>query len=105
MSHAICMDQMKKLSDSLYNSKIRYGLQLYGKVRINELDPTENLLDKLQITQNKCARFLHGSSIKDKINTKSIYKEMNLLSINQLNAQIKLTEVCKSLNLKSYPTK
>ena len=76
---------------------------MYGKVRINELDPTENLLDKLQITQNKCARFLHGSSIKDKINTKSIYKEMNLLVINQLNAQIKVREVWKSSMNSNYP--
>ena len=66
-------------------------------------DPIENLLERLQVTQNKCARFLHGSTLLDKINMKTIYKETKLLSVNQINAQIKLVEVWKSLNLKNYP--
>ena len=41
----------------------------------------------------------------DHINNKVIYKETNLLSVNQINAQIKLTEVWKSLNIDSYPIK
>ena len=73
-------------------------------VRLNQLDPAESLLDSLQITQNKFARFIHGSTLQDRINTKTIFKETNLLSINQLNAQTKLLEVWKSQNIKSYPT-
>ena len=34
---------------------------------------------------------------------KQIFKETNLLSVNQINAQIKLTEVWKSQNTDSYP--
>ena len=79
--------------------------QLYGKVRLGDLDPTDTLLDSLQTTQNKFARFIHGSTLMDRIGTKTIFKETNLLSINQLNAQIKLLEVWKSQNIKSYPTK
>ena len=41
----------------------------------------------------------------DKIKTKKIFKETNLLSVNQINAQIKLTEVWKSIHTDSYPTK
>ena len=96
---------MKKISDSLFTSKIRYGVQLYGKIRIRDTDPTDSLLDRLQIAQNKFARFLHGTTLQDRINTKVIYKETNLLSCNQINAQIKLTEVWKSKNIKAYPTK
>ena len=72
---------------------------------MNDQDPVDSLLEKLQIAQNKCARFLHGSTLLDRINTKTIFKETNLLSINQINAQIKLTEVWKSQNLKAYPIK
>ena len=100
----VSKDRLKKISDSLYTSKIRYGIQLFGKVRTRELDPTEILLDRLQITQNKCARFLHGTTLKDKISTKTIFNDTNLLSVNQINAQFKLTEVWKSLNVKNYPT-
>ena len=78
-------------------------MQLYGKVRLNENDPTDTLLDSLQIAQNKYARFIHGSNLMDRINTKVIFKETNLLSVNQINAQIKLTEVWKSQNIPSYP--
>ena len=48
------------------------------------MDPSDSLLDSLQITQNEFARFIHGSTLMDKINTKTIFKETNLLSINQL---------------------
>ena len=94
---------MKILNDSLYTSKIRYGVQLFGKVRLTEQEPTETLLESLQITQNKFARFVHGSSLMDRINNKIIFKESNLLSVYQINAQIKLIEVWKSKNIDSYP--
>ena len=97
------MDRLRRIGDSLYTSKIRYGLQLFGKVRLNENDPTETLLECLQVTQNKFARFLHGSTLMDRINTKIVFKETNLLSINQINAQIKLVEMWKSQNDKNYP--
>ena len=82
---------------------MRYGLQLLGKVRINEEDPTNGLLAKLQITQNRMARFLNKSTISDKISNKEIFLKNNLLSVNQLNCQIKLTEVWKSVNNQNYP--
>ena len=51
------------------------------------------------------ARFLNNSKISDKINNKEIYSKNNLLSVNQLNCQIKLTEIWKSLNIPNYPLK
>ena len=33
---------LKKVADSLFTSKIRYGLQLLGKVRVTEKDPKQN---------------------------------------------------------------
>ena len=52
----ICKERMKRVADSLYTSKIRYGIQLFGKVRLSENDQTKALLESLQLTQNKCAR-------------------------------------------------
>ena len=43
-------------------------------------------------------------SLLDKINTETILQENKILSVNQLNAQIKLQEVWKSKNFKNYPT-
>ena len=103
LARSISNDILKRIAYSLYTSKVRYGLQLYGKVRLGVLDPTDTLLDSLQTTQNKFARFIHGSSLMHKISTKTIFKETDLLSINQLNAQIKLLEIWKSKNIASYP--
>ena len=48
---------------------------------------------------------MHGSTLEDRINTKTIYNETNLLSVNQINAQIKLTEVGKCQNVNLNPIK
>ena len=92
-----------RISDSFYTSKIWYGVQLFGKVRLSENDPTEFMLESLQITQNKFARFVHGSTLMDSINTKTVFNEAKLHSVNQINAQIKLLEVWKSMNIPAYP--
>ena len=54
----------------------------------------------IQKTQNKLTRFLNNSKISDKISTKTLLKNINGLSVNQLNAQIKLTELWKSQKTK-----
>ena len=43
------------------------------------------------------ARFLNG--------TKFLLEQANLLSVNQLNAKIKLQEVWKAINIEDYPIK
>ena len=42
LSNFISKDRLKRVADSLYMSKIRYGVQLYGNVRMNEEDPEQN---------------------------------------------------------------
>ena len=103
ISAVISRNRLNKIVDSLYTSKLRYSLQLLGKVRTIDEDSTNGLLAKLQVTQNKMARFLNGTSIADKICNKEIYKNNIILSVNQLNCQIKLTEVWKSINVENYP--
>ena len=95
LSSEISSDRLKRVADSLYTSKARYGLQLFGKVRINDEDSTNVLLNSLQ---NKYARFLSGKKLTDKITTKKILSDLKIISINQMSAQIKLTEVWKSRN-------
>ena len=94
-----------KVADSLFTSKIRYGIQLMGKDRTKQTDPINTLLKKIQVVQNKFARFMAGKSLMDKITTKKILCDQKILSVNQLNAQIKLTEVWKSKNNSNYPIK
>ena len=50
-------------------------------------------------------RFLNGSKISDRISTESILTKYNLLSVNQLNAQIKILEIWKATHINQYPAK
>ena len=43
--------------------------------------------------------------VADKVSTKSMLEKHNLLSINQLNAQIKLTEIWKAVKDEDHPFK
>ena len=80
------------MADSLWTSKLRYGLQLCAKVRLREDEVTEWNMKMLQITQNKMLRVLDNSSIKDKRSRKDMLEKLDLPSVNQLAAQIKLQE-------------
>ena len=104
LQKALSLDRLRKITDSIFTSKIRYGLQLYGNVRLEENDPKNALISAIQLTQNKMAQFLNGTKIKDRIRTEQILDSLKMLSVNRLNAQIKLMEVWKSLNDVNYPT-
>ena len=67
---------LRKVAESLYNSKIRYGLQLCGKIRWSESETTSKLMKDLQISQNKMLRLLNNSRICDKISTASLTREI-----------------------------
>ena len=85
--------QLCKTADSIFTSKIRYSVQLYGKVRMSKGDLENGLIEDIQVIQNKLARWLNGVSIKDKKRTRDLLNNLNMLSVNQINAQIKLTEM------------
>ena len=92
-----------KLVDGLFTSKVRYGLQLLGNVRCNNSDPTCANLHAIQLVQSKLLRFLNGTKVSDKVTTVSMLKKFNMLAVNQMNAQSKLLEVWKALNVPKYP--
>ena len=57
----------------------------------------------IQSVQNDLLRALNGTKTKDKVSIKSMLEKFNLMSVNQINAQIKLLEIWKSQKLKDYP--
>ena len=88
---------------SLWVSKLRYGLQLCTKVQIRADDKKSSAMKSLQLTQNRMLRAINNSKIRDQVSVTSLLQKFNLLSVNQLAAQIKLTEVWKSVNIEGYP--
>ena len=65
-------DRLKKVADGIWTSKLRYGLQLYGKVRTSDTDPTNSTIKKLQTAQNKLARVLENVYLRDRMCTKKL---------------------------------
>ena len=61
-------ENLKKVAESIYTSKTRYGLQLMGKVRA---ESSQSDLNALQKTQNKLIRLLSGTKISDKFSVVS----------------------------------
>ena len=89
--------------DGIFISKVRYGIQLLGKVRVSNQDQECGDLNAIQLVMNKLLRTLNGSKIVDRISTESLQAKFGISSVNQINAQIKLLEVWKALNLEDYP--
>ena len=92
-----------KLVDGLFTSKLRYGLQLMGKVRTSNEDTVGAEFKDIQLVQNNLLRTLNGTKVKDKISIASMLDKFKMQSVNQTNASIKLLEVWKALNLDDYP--
>jgi hypothetical protein len=88
---------------SLWVSKLRYGLQLCTKVQLTPEERKSTLMKSLQLTQNRLLRLLNNSRVADKISTKTLLEKFQLLSVNQLAAEIKLTETWKSINVDGCP--
>ena len=105
LANSVNKSALKKVADSIFTSKIRYGLQLLGKVRWLENDVHTQDLKNIQLTQNKLARLLNGKKLIDKVNTKVLLDNLNMLSVNQINAQIKITEAWKNSQDIDYPLK
>ena len=92
-----------KLVDGIFTSKLRYGIQLLGKVRMINEDPEVAEFKAIQLVQNNLLRTLNGTRVKDMISIASMLKKFKMLSANQLNASVKLLEVWKALNMDNYP--
>ena len=95
---------MLTVLNGLFNSKIIYGLQLLGKVRLSDQDPQNAELESIQLMQNKLVRFLKGKTIADRICTESLLSKANILSVNQ-QYQIKAAGNMEISEYRKLPTK
>ena len=86
-------------------SKLRYGLQLTQRVRLEEEERKSKNIKATQIAQNKVLRLLDGSKIKDRRSIAEMLTKFDLLSVNQTSAQIKLLEAWKASRDPDFPVK
>ena len=75
--------------DGIFTSKLRYGLQLMGKVRTSIEDQETTEFKAIQVVQDNLLRLLNGTKTKDMVSIPVMLKKFNMLSANQLNASMK----------------
>ena len=80
-------------------------LQLCNQVRTKQDDPSNTNMKTAQTAQNKMLRMLDRVSLKEHVTSKSLLLKYNLPSVNQLAAEIKITEAWKAQNITNYPYK
>jgi hypothetical protein len=89
MRFYIHLNKLKEIADSIWVSKLRYGLQLYSEVRTTNEQPTSQIMKELQKSQNKLLRALTGKKVSDRIKIEDMLKSLQMISVNQKAAQIK----------------
>jgi hypothetical protein len=105
ISNHISKKKLPKVVDSLWTSQLRYVLQLCAEVRLTEEQPKSQYMTMAQRLQNKMLRILDGALVSDRKSTKTLLDNQNMLSVNQIAAQTKLTEMWKASNDPQYPIK
>ena len=95
--------ELIKVVQSLWMSRLRYGLQLCNQVRANSTDTENQNMKAAQTAQNKMLRMMEGVSLKEHVTSLSLRQKYNIPSVNQLAGEIKLMEAWKSVNIHSYP--
>jgi hypothetical protein len=103
LSNHIHLNKLKEIADSIWVSKLRYGLQLFSEGRTTYEQPTSQIMKELQKSQYKLLRVLTGKKVSDRIKIVDILKSLQMMSVNQIAAQIKLTEMWQALNDSQYP--
>jgi hypothetical protein len=74
-------------------------------VRLTEEQPKSQYMTMAQRSQNKIHQILDGALVSERKSTKTLLDNQNMLSVNQIAAQIKLTEMWKASNDPQYPIK
>ncbi len=60
-------------------------------------------MKELQKSQNKLLKVLTGKKVSDRIKIEDMLKSLQMMSVNEIAPQIKLTEMWKALNDYQYP--
>ena len=60
---------------------------------------------RTQVAQNNLARLLGNVNRKENLPIKTLLSSQKMQSVNQISAQIKLTEIWKAVNQPKYPIK
>ena len=103
LKEVLMTDQLIKVGEALFNSKIRYGIAAYSTVRQNENEAKNSQMQRLQVLQNCMMRIILGHKKSDCVSVHAMLQKTGFLSINQLATYHMLQEMFSILNQHSVP--
>ena len=87
IKHKVPKNKLRIIAEAIFNSKIRYGIAVYGAPKFDfssqeqAFDPR---LKKLQVIQNNMIRMMEGKSRKSHTNMQKLRESIHMMSVNQM---------------------
>eukprot|EP00095_Tigriopus_kingsejongensis_P001904 maker-scaffold287_size221780-snap-gene-1.30 protein:Tk01904 transcript:maker-scaffold287_size221780-snap-gene-1.30-mRNA-1 annotation:"carbohydrate sulfotransferase 11" len=91
--HWIPRSQMKPVIEGLIMSKLRYGLPIFGQIRLTDQDCQTGNMKQVQVFLNKLMRLLAHKCLIDKVPTVELSQLTGIQSANKLCATSMLQEL------------
>ena len=90
------------VAESIFNSKVRYGIALYLNPTFETEDVKARKLSveasKLQVIQNSMLRTIFNYRLLDKVNMEKLRNSIKMFSVNQMNIYHVLLEAFNVIN-------
>ena len=89
------------MAEAIINSKIRYGIAVYGRPKLSSEDPRCANMQKLQVIQNEMIRMICGYKRGQHVRMENIARKCKIMSVNQMSVYHMLLEMFNILNKNS----
>ena len=89
---------LRPIVDGLILSKVRYGLDVFGRVRLAETDAVSREEHMVQVALNDVMRLMCGVKMTDKVSIEKLMERSGIPSLNQMSAQSTLLTAWKIMN-------
>ena len=103
IAHHIPKHYLPQIASAIVGSKIRYGISIYGSVRLSNCDPQPALYHQLQVSLNSAMSVASGYRRSDRISIQKLSEITNIKSVNQMAAEDSLMLMWQSLNGHNSP--
>lgn len=94
-------NSLTQVTEAIFNSKLRYGISAYAKLRLGECDKKNGNMNSLQVLQNDAMRIITGTRRSDRTSTCELLDKTGFMSVNQMAVQHTAGEVYNLLNYNS----
>jgi len=87
LSFHVPTQYMTTIAKATLVSKVRYGLGIYGTVRLSNDEPRKSIMDDLQVILNNTMRLLLNKKIADKVRIEELCQKTTIMPINRMAAE------------------